>query len=97
MGCAKHDADSKPTTVLDRQSSPLSLLQLQIGLPPNSARASKRICDHFLKPLLEKCFLGDFYSIVKDCFTRILGKAMLYLLDVEKTLISIAHVNDLPK
>jgi hypothetical protein len=65
------------------------------SLPRLSARASNRIHEHILKPLLAKSSLKDFHPIVKDCPRRIHGKEIVCLRDLEKTLIFMAPVSDL--
>ncbi|RFU33601.1 hypothetical protein B7463_g2742, partial [Scytalidium lignicola] len=65
-------------------------------LKPLSSRATNRIHEHILKPLLAKPSLKDFHSIVKDCPRRILNKEIVCLRDLEKTLIFMAPVSDFP-
>jgi hypothetical protein len=65
------------------------------SLPRLSARASNRIHEHILKPLLAKPFLKDFHPIVKDCPRRIHAKEIVCLRDLEKTLIFMAPVSGL--
>jgi hypothetical protein len=65
------------------------------SLPRLSARASNRITEHILKPLLAKPSLKDFHPIVKDCPRRIHGKEIVCLRDLEKTLIFMAPVSGL--
>jgi hypothetical protein len=60
------------------------------NLPRLSARASNRIHEHILKPLLSKSSLKNFHPIVKDCPRRIHGKEIVCLRDLEKTLIFMA-------
>jgi len=57
------------------------------SLPRLSARASNRIHEHILKPLLAKSSLKDFHPIVRDCPRRIHQKEIVCLRDLEKTLI----------
>ncbi len=64
------------------------------SLPRLSARASNRIHEHILKPLLAKPSLRDFHPIVKDCPRRIHGKEIVCLRDLEKTLIFMAPVSE---
>lgn len=63
-------------------------------LPRLSARASNRIHEHVLKPLLAKPSLKDFHPIVKDCPRRIHSKEIVCLRDLEKTLIFMAPVSE---
>ena len=64
------------------------------SLPRLSTRASNRIHEHILKPLLAKSSLKDFHPIVKDCPRRIHGKEIVCLRDLEKTLIFMAPVSE---
>jgi hypothetical protein len=66
------------------------------SLPRLSARASNRITEYILKPLLAKPSLKDFHPIVKDCPRRIHGKEIVCLRDLEKTLIFMAPVSGFP-
>ncbi|KAH8762852.1 putative zinc finger transcription factor ace1 [Hyaloscypha sp. PMI_1271] len=66
------------------------------SLPRLSARASNRITEHILRPLLAKQSLKDFHPIVKDCPRRIHGKEIVCLRDLEKTLIFMAPVSGFP-
>lgn len=65
-------------------------------LPRLSTRATNRITEHILRPLLAKPSLKDFHSIVKDCPRRIHNKEIVCLRDLEKTLIFMAPVSDHP-
>ena len=65
------------------------------SLPRLSARASNRIHEHILKPLLAKSSLKDFHPIVKDCPRRIHGKEIVCLRNHEKTLIFVAPVSEI--
>jgi hypothetical protein len=60
-----------------------------------SVRASNRIHEHILKPLLAKPSLKDFHPIVRDCPRRIHEKEIVCLRDLEKTLVFMAPVSDL--
>jgi hypothetical protein len=59
-----------------------------------SIRASNRIHEHILKPLLAKSSLKDFHPIVRDCPRRINEKEIVCLRDLEKTLMFMAPVSD---
>ncbi|CAL3966298.1 unnamed protein product [Diplocarpon coronariae] len=63
-------------------------------LPRLSVRASNRIHEHILKPLLAKTSLKDFHPIIRDCPRRIHGKEIVCLRDLEKTLIFMAPVSE---
>lgn len=60
------------------------------SLPRLSVRASNRIHEHILKPLLAKASLKDFHPIVRDCPRRINEKEIVCLRDLEKTLMFMA-------
>ncbi|KAG9239959.1 putative zinc finger transcription factor ace1 [Calycina marina] len=55
-----------------------------------SVRASNRIHEHILKPLLAKSSLKDYHPIVRDCTRWINEKEVVCLRDLEKTLIFMA-------
>jgi len=82
--CTKHVAASAITRSAAAHSSTIE------SLPRLSVRASNRITEHILKPLLAKQSLKDFHPIVKDCPRRIHGKEIVCLRDLEKTLIFMA-------
>jgi hypothetical protein len=65
------------------------------SLPRMSIRASNKIHEHILKPLLAKQSLKDFHPIVRDCPRRIHEKEIVCLRDLEKTLVFMAPVSDL--
>ncbi|KAH8820423.1 putative zinc finger transcription factor ace1 [Xylogone sp. PMI_703] len=65
-------------------------------LRPLSSKATSRIHEHILKPLLAKPSLKDFRPIVKDVPRRILSKEIVCLRDLEKTLIFMAPVSGFP-
>jgi hypothetical protein len=64
------------------------------NLPRMSIRASNRIHEHILKPLMAKQSLKDFHPIVRDCPRRIYEKEIVCLRDLEKTLFFMALVSD---
>ncbi|KAK0103364.1 copper-binding transcription factor [Cadophora gregata] len=98
----KKAADTQPTSVSDDHCAKSIVTASAItrsaaahsstieSLPRLSARASNRIHEHILKPLLAKSSLKDFHPIVKDCPRRIHGKEIVCLRDLEKTLIFMA-------
>lgn len=103
----KTAADTLPTSVSDEQCTKSIVAASAItrsaaahsstieSLPRLSARASNRIHEHILKPLLAKSSLKDFHPIVKDCPRRIHGKEIVCLRDLEKTLIFMAPVSEI--
>ncbi|KAF4625064.1 hypothetical protein G7Y89_g13102 [Cudoniella acicularis] len=104
--CGKNAADTNPTSVtgdsctksvvaasaITRSAAHTSTIE---SLPRLSARASNRIHEHILRPLLAKPSLKDFHPIVKDCPRRINGKEIVCLRDLEKTLIFMAPVSEI--
>lgn len=66
-------------------------------LPGLSNRATNKICEHVLKPLLAKPELKTFHPLVIDCPRRIKEKEILCLRDLEKTLLLIAPVSEIQR
>lgn len=66
-------------------------------LPGLSSRATNKICEHILKPILAKPQLKAFHPLVIDCPRRIKEKEILCLRDLEKTLLLIAPVSELQR
>jgi hypothetical protein len=64
-------------------------------LPRLGVRASNRIHEHILKPILAKSSLKDFHPIVRDCPRKIHDKEIICLRDLEKTLMFMAPVSEL--
>jgi uncharacterized C2H2 Zn-finger protein len=64
------------------------------NLPALSPRATNRIHEHILRPLLDEASLVDFHPIVRDCPRRINEKEIVCLRDLEKTLVFMAPVSD---
>ena len=101
----KQSAETKPTSVTDEpvaKSVGTSTITRSAAsktafenLPRLSAKASNRVREHVLRPLLAKPSLKDFHSIIKDCPKRIHAKEIVCLRDLEKTLIFMAPVSDL--
>lgn len=60
------------------------------SLPALSARATNRICEHTLKPLLAEPAFKDFHPLVLECPRKIQEKDIVCLRDVEKTLLLVA-------
>ena len=59
-------------------------------LPGLSARATSRICEHTLKPLLGKSSFKDFHPLLLECPKKIQEKQIVCLRDLEKTLLLVA-------
>ncbi|RDL38541.1 putative Zinc finger transcription factor ace1 [Venustampulla echinocandica] len=105
----KNAEDTAPTSVVDDGAKPTTAAKAitrsaaaahtatMESLPRLSARASNRIREHVLRPLLAKSSLKDFHPIVKDCPRRIHSKEIVCLRDLEKTLIFMAPVSDIPE
>lgn len=66
-------------------------------MPGLSSRATSKICEHILKPILAKPQLKAFHPLVIDCPRRIKEKEVLCLRDLEKTLLLIAPVSELQR
>ncbi|KAK2593114.1 copper-binding transcription factor [Conoideocrella luteorostrata] len=64
-------------------------------LPAMSRKATNRIREHIIRPLLEKPTLKDFERVVLDVPQRIQVKEIICLRDLEKTLIFMAPVSQL--
>ncbi|CCC14141.1 unnamed protein product [Sordaria macrospora k-hell] len=65
-----------------------------LNLPGLSDRATNRIVEYVLKPLLAKPALKEFHSLVLECPKKIQDKEILCLRDLEKTLILVAPVSE---
>lgn len=91
----KKAAETQETSVTDVAASAITRSAAAHSstiesLPRLSTRATNRITEHILKPLLAKSSLKDFHPIVKDCPRRIHAKEIVCLRDLEKTLIFMA-------
>lgn len=64
------------------------------SLPGLSARATSRIYEHTLKPLLANSSFKDFHHVVLECPRKISSKEIVCLRDVEKTLLLTAQVSN---
>jgi hypothetical protein len=92
----KKAAETQPISVSEVAGSAITHSSTIESLPRLSARASNRITQHILWPLLAKQSLKDFHPIVKDCPRRIHDKEIVCLRDLEKTLIFMAPVSGFP-
>ncbi|EON97265.1 putative zinc finger transcription factor ace1 protein [Phaeoacremonium minimum UCRPA7] len=81
----KKEKTSVKATAITRSAAAASSV-----LPGLSSRATNRIIEHTLKPLLAKPSLKTFHPLVLDCPRRIQEKEILCLRDLEKTLLLIA-------
>ncbi|KAK4110550.1 hypothetical protein N656DRAFT_757503 [Canariomyces notabilis] len=61
-----------------------------VSLPGLSPRATSRICEHTLKPLLGKPAFKDFHPLLLECPKKIQDKEIVCLRDLEKTLLLVA-------
>jgi len=59
-----------------------------------STRATNRIIEHTLKPLLAKPAFKDFHPLVLECPKKIQEKEIVCLRDLEKTLLLVAPVSE---
>lgn len=91
-GAKKEKAPSVKASTVTRSAAAST-----ITMPGLSARATSKICEHVLKPLLAKPNLKTFHSLVIDCPRRIKEKEILCLRDLEKTLLLIAPVSELQR
>lgn len=66
-------------------------------LPGLSSRSTNKICEHILKPLLEKPELKTFHPLVIDTPRKINKGDILCLRDLEKTFLLIAPVSELQR
>ncbi|KAK4143268.1 uncharacterized protein C8A04DRAFT_37630 [Dichotomopilus funicola] len=60
-----------------------------------SSRATSRICEHTLKPLLGNAGFKDFHPLLLECPRKIQEKQIVCLRDLEKTLLLVAPVSEL--
>lgn len=65
------------------------------GHPALNGRATNRIYEHTLKPLLAKPAFKDFHPLILECPRKIQEKEIVCLRDVEKTLLLLAPVSEL--
>ncbi|KAK3996346.1 hypothetical protein QBC44DRAFT_146614 [Cladorrhinum sp. PSN332] len=65
----------------------------ELILPGLSARATNRICEHTLKPILAKPAFKEFHPLLLECPRKIQEKEILCLRDLEKTLLLVAPVS----
>lgn len=64
-------------------------------LPGLSARATSRVCEYILKPLLGNPSFKDFHPLLLECPRKIQEKEIICLRDLEKTLLLVAPVSEL--
>lgn len=94
--------DSPPTSVSEDFPAPTSKATLAARSTAGqnslrlSAKASNRIREHVLRPLLAKASLKEFHSIVSECPKKIHAKELVCLRDLEKTLVFLAPVRLTP-
>lgn len=91
------DAPSKKektvkTSAVTRSAAARATTTTPSGL---SARATNRILEHALKPLLAKPSFKDFHPLVLECPKKIQEREIVCLRDVEKTLLLLAPVSEL--
>lgn len=63
------------------------------NLPSLSARATNRVFEHTLKPLLADSSFKEFHPVLLECPRKIQSKQIVCLRDVEKTLLLTAQVS----
>ncbi|GAB1311138.1 Zinc finger transcription factor ace1 [Madurella fahalii] len=87
MAAAKKEKTAKTTTVT---RSAAARETSAMNLPGLSPRATNRICEHTLKPLLGNSAFKDFHSLLLECPRKIQEKEIVCLRDLEKTLLLVA-------
>lgn len=75
------------TSAVTRSAAARATASVNQGL---SQRASNRICEHTLKPLLGKASFKDFHPLLLECPKKIQEKEIVCLRDLEKTLLLVA-------
>lgn len=91
LTCLTDEQGSKSTvsaSAITRSAAPRR--SLQDVQPRLSERATNRILEFILKPLLATPSLKDFHPLVEDCPRRIHEKEIVCLRDLEKTLLLMA-------
>ena len=78
---------SVKATAITRSAATAALTE---ELPRLSAKATSRIIEYTLKPLLAKASLRDFHPVVLECPAKISRNEIVCLRDLEKTLLLIA-------
>jgi hypothetical protein len=66
-----------------------------VSLAGLSPRATSRICEYTLKPLLGNATFKDFHPLLLECPRKIQDKQIVCLRDLEKTLLLVAPVSEL--
>jgi hypothetical protein len=87
LDAAKKDKTIKTSAVTRSAAARSTTSETTAGL---STRATNRIYEHTLKPLLAKRAFKDFHPLVLECPKKILDKEIVCLRDVEKTLLLVA-------
>lgn len=78
---------SVKASAITRSAAATASAETLMGL---SAKATSRVFEHILKPLLAKQSLKDFHPVVLECPKKIQRKEIVCLRDLEKTLLLIA-------
>ncbi|KAK5652584.1 hypothetical protein OQA88_10345 [Cercophora sp. LCS_1] len=89
---AKKEKTVKTTAVTRSAAARSATTETASGL---STRATNRIYEHTLKPLLAKPSFKDFHPLVLECPKKIQNKEIVCLRDIEKTLLLVAPVSEL--
>ncbi|KAK3362781.1 hypothetical protein B0T25DRAFT_586943 [Lasiosphaeria hispida] len=91
-GASKKDKTIKTSAVTRSAAARSATTTNTQGL---SSRATNRIYEHTLKPLLAKPAFKDFHPLVLECPRKIQEKEIVSLRDLEKTLLLVAPVSEL--
>ena len=91
-GAASKKDKTVKTSAVTRSAAARTTTTAPHGL---SVRATNRIFEHTLKPLLAKPAFKDFHPLVLECPKKIQDREIVCLRDVEKTLLLLAPVSEL--
>jgi hypothetical protein len=84
---AKKDKTGRTTAVTRSAAARSATAASAAGLSP---RATSRICEHTLKPLLGNAGFKDFHPLLLECPRKIQERQIVCLRDLEKTLLLVA-------
>ncbi|KAL2178679.1 uncharacterized protein P884DRAFT_120270 [Thermothelomyces heterothallicus CBS 202.75] len=83
----KKEKQSRTTAVTRSAAARSASAATPAGLSP---RATSRICEHTLKPLLANASFKDFHPLLLECPRKMQEKQIVCLRDLEKTLLLVA-------
>lgn len=87
------EKQSVKASALTRSAAAAAASTTDDNFPALSERATNRIVEHVLRPLLAKPAFKDFHSLVLECPRKIKENEIVCLRDVEKTLLLVAPVS----